>query len=77
MTLAVEAIDLRRTFTSRSGTFRRTRKDVEAVKGVSSEIASGELFGLLGPAEDRCGDDGTPPPACGRAADSTGTAIGD
>ena len=49
MTAAVEAIDLRRTFTTRSGTFRRTRKDVEAVKRVSFEIAPGELFGLLGP----------------------------
>ena len=49
MTSAVEAIDLRRTFRTHSGGLRRTRKDVEAVKGVSFRIEPGELFGLLGP----------------------------
>jgi ABC-2 type transport system ATP-binding protein len=49
VTLAVEAIDLRRTFRTTTGTIRRTRKDVEAVKGVSFHIEQGELFGLLGP----------------------------
>jgi len=46
---AVEAVDLRRTFRTSSGTFRRTRKEVEAVRGVSFTIEPGELFGLLGP----------------------------
>ncbi|MCW2764543.1 MAG: transporter, ATP-binding protein, partial [Nocardioides sp.] len=49
MTLAVEAVDLRRSFRTHTGTIRRTRKDVEAVKGVSFHIERGELFGLLGP----------------------------
>lgn len=49
MTLAVEARDLSRTFRTHTGVVRRTRKDVEAVKGVSFDIAPGELFGLLGP----------------------------
>jgi len=47
--LVVEAHDLRRSYRTRTGTFRRERKDVEAVKGVSFGIERGELFGLLGP----------------------------
>ncbi|CAB4714695.1 MAG: ATP-binding cassette domain-containing protein [Actinobacteria bacterium] len=46
---AVEAVDLRRSFRTHSGAIRRTRKDVEAVKGVTFSIEPGELFGLLGP----------------------------
>jgi ABC-2 type transport system ATP-binding protein len=48
-TPAVEARDLRRTFKTKQGVLRPTRKTVEAVKGVNFEIAPGELFGLLGP----------------------------
>jgi len=49
VTAAVEAIDLQRTFRTTSGIIRRTRKDVEAVRGVTFAIEPGELFGLLGP----------------------------
>jgi ABC-2 type transport system ATP-binding protein len=45
----VEAIDLRRTYRTTTGVFRRRRLDVEAVRGISFEIEEGELFGLLGP----------------------------
>ncbi len=45
----VEALDLYRTYRTSTGTFRRKWKNVEAVRGVSFEIAKGELFGLLGP----------------------------
>ena len=49
MTAVVEALDLHRTYRTTTGTFRRRSIDVEAVRGVSFEIAEGELFGLLGP----------------------------
>ncbi len=45
----VEALDLRRSYATRAGTFKRERKTVEAVRGVSFSIEKGELFGLLGP----------------------------
>lgn len=40
--LAVNAVGLVKTYTSRSG-------DVDAVRGVDLQVASGELFGFLGP----------------------------
>ena len=45
----VDATDLRRSYTSRTGMFKREKKEVEAVRGVSFSIEQGELFGLLGP----------------------------
>src|SRR3954468_1931583 len=46
---AIEARDLRRTYKTSTGVFRRRALEVEAVRGVSFEVAEGELFGLLGP----------------------------
>ena len=49
VTTVVEAVDLRRTYKTTTGTFRRGSVEVEAVRGISFEIEEGELFGLLGP----------------------------
>jgi len=46
---AIEARKLRRTYKTSTGVFRRRTLEVEAVRGVSFEVAEGELFGLLGP----------------------------
>jgi ABC-2 type transport system ATP-binding protein len=46
---AIEAVDLVRTYDTHLGIIRRKRIKVEAVRGVSFEVAPGELFGLLGP----------------------------
>ena len=45
----VEVEDLRRVYRSRTSTFKRGLKEVEALRGVSFSIEQGELFGLLGP----------------------------
>ena len=45
----IEAVDLRRTYRTTTGTVRRKALDVEAVRGVTFGIEEGELFGLLGP----------------------------
>ena len=45
----IEATDLRRTYRTSTGTFKRKTMEVEAVRGVSFEVEEGELFGLLGP----------------------------
>ena len=45
----VEAHDLHRTYRTSTGVLRRKWMNVEAVRGVSFGIESGELFGLLGP----------------------------
>src|SRR3982751_3473301 len=45
----IEAHDLRRTYSTTTGTLRRRPLQVEAVRGVSFSVAEGELFGLLGP----------------------------
>jgi ABC-2 type transport system ATP-binding protein len=49
VTPVVEVRDLRRTYRTSTGVFRRRSVEIEAVRGVSFEIAEGELFGLLGP----------------------------
>src|SRR6266496_3542621 len=46
---AIEARELKRTYRTSTGVFRRRLIEVEAVRGVSFEVAEGELFGLLGP----------------------------
>jgi ABC-2 type transport system ATP-binding protein len=47
--LAIEALDLVRTYHTHTGVIRRRPIDVEAVRGISFEVRPGELFGLLGP----------------------------
>jgi len=46
---AISAQHLCKVFKVTKGTFRRTKKEVVAVKDVSFEVDYGELFGLVGP----------------------------
>jgi len=45
----VEVEDLRRVYRSRTSTFKRGLKEVEALRVISFSVEAGELFGLLGP----------------------------
>lgn len=51
MSKAVEAKELKKTYTTylRRGVFKREKRIVEALKGVSFSVGYGEVFGLLGP----------------------------
>ena len=46
---AIEAQDLHRSYSTRSGWLRPKHTEVTAVRGVSFQVRPGELFGLLGP----------------------------
>ena len=45
----IEAEELRRTYKTSTGVFRRRGLEIEAVRGISFAVERGELFGLLGP----------------------------
>lgn len=47
--LAVEIVDLKRSYRSPTGNLRRKAAEIEALRGITLSIERGELFGLLGP----------------------------
>lgn len=45
----IEVHNLRRTYRTEEGIFKRVKKEVEALRGLTFSIRKGEIFGLLGP----------------------------
>jgi ABC-2 type transport system ATP-binding protein len=45
----ISVSNVKRSFTTEIGLFKKTKKEVEALKGLSFSINKGEIFGLLGP----------------------------
>ncbi len=48
-TFAIQAKDLKKTYITTRGVFRREHVERTALQGVDFDIAGGELFALLGP----------------------------
>lgn len=48
METVIEVQELRRTYTTMRGTFRKRKQTVEAVRGITFCVQKGEIFGLLG-----------------------------
>ncbi len=46
---AIVVTDLRRTYKTTKGIFRKKKETIEAVRGISFDVDHGELFGLVGP----------------------------
>ncbi len=46
---AIVVSDLRRTYKTTKGIFRKKRETIDAVRGISFDVDHGELFGLVGP----------------------------
>ena len=47
--VTIEAHDLHRTYRTSTGTWRRRRIEIEAVRGISFSVASGQILGIVGP----------------------------
>lgn len=45
----IQVSDVKRSYITEVGLFKKVKKEVEALKGISFSINKGEIFGLLGP----------------------------
>jgi ABC-2 type transport system ATP-binding protein len=45
----IEVLDAKRSYVTEVGFFKKQKKEVEALRGISFSVKKGEMFGLLGP----------------------------